>query len=556
MRAEIEGEWINLHFRYDPMMVAKVKAVADREWRPKQRHWRVPATAWHAQRLIEQFGLLMPAEIRVLAGKNGKPKEVPRVRDKRLRKYQKKAVTFAWGASGRVLIGDDCGLGKTPESLIYVKEDPDVEKVIIIAPANVVFKWQREVTTWLDLPSQVLESKRTPIDPDIDIQIASYEIARERVEELIAQGYDLMILDECHYIKSYKAQRTRAVKMIAADIPKVLLLSGTPFLSRPIEMFTSLHLIDPKGYPNWWKFGVRYGGGQYCQGFTGATNIEELRERLKSVMIRRLKSDPEIKAELPKLTRTKLPVTISNLKTYQAVRAGDPTTIRLFRMGRPSEGKDYFENGLEKLSMLREVVGQGKVDAAVDWADSFLGQTEANRKLVIYVHHETVVRELALRLRSYGAGAIIGGTSKRDRDTLARNFQSGPLPRVLLISSAGGIGIDLFGTGGNHCSDMLVVEREWTSAEEEQAESRLHRTGQHDPVNVWILVAQGTVDKDIDELIDTKRALMGSILGTNAFRTVTAEVLKRLEDDDGEETSHRHVVRGKGQRRKAHATHR
>lgn len=532
MRAVIAGPWINLYFRYDPVMVQRVRGIADREYMDSpSKHWRVPATSWHARRLVEEFGTLMTDEVRELAKAERIAKKVRAAgHDGRLRTYQKRAVDFAQLAGGRALIGDDCGLGKTPESLIYAKENPDIRRVLIVAPASVVYKWKREVTTWMGAEAQVLDKVKTVLDAAYDVQIVSYEIARERVEELAARGYDLLIVDECHYIKSYKAQRTRAVKQIAVQIPYVLALSGTPFLSRPIEMFTTLHLLKPEAFPNWFKFGQRYGGGEYVH-FAGATNIEELRTRLEDIMIRRLKSD--VKDELPKLTRSKMPVVLSNKQQYRDIKAAVPSAIKAMRKGRPTESKDYFENALEKLTLLREVVGLGKVDAAIEWATNFLEQTDPNRKLVIYAHHDSVVQALKVGLQGYTVGCIIGGTSKKDRDTVAGNFQAGLDPRVLIISSAGGVGIDLFGLYDNQCSDMLVVEREWTSAEEEQAESRLHRQGQHNAVNVWILVARGTIDEDIDELIDKKRELMGDVLRVNVFETVTAEVLKRMEEDSG-----------------------
>jgi SNF2 family DNA or RNA helicase len=295
-------------------------------------------------------------------------------------------------------------------------------------------------------------------------------------------------------------------------------------------MFTTLHLLQPRNFPNWFRFGVRYGGGMYCQGFVGATNVEELRGRLEGVMIRRLKS--EVKGELPSLTRAKMPVVPSNMKMYWAVKHEDPDAIKTMRAGRETASKDYFENGLEKLTLLREVVGQGKVDAAIDWADSFLGQTPAERKLVIYAHHDSVVQALKAGLTEWGVGCIIGGVSKKERDAIQRNFQTALMPRVLIISSAGGIGIDLFGIEEIQCSDLLVVEREWTSADEEQVESRLHRQGQHDAVNVWILVAKGTNDEDNDELIDARRALMDDVIRVNKFKSISAELIQRMEAED------------------------
>jgi SNF2 family DNA or RNA helicase len=174
--------------------------------------------------------------------------------------------------------------------------------------------------------------------------------------------------------------------------------------------------------------------------------------------------------------------------------------------------KGYFVNALDRLNLLRRVVGNGKARIAVGYCREFLANTD--RKLVIYAHHHAVVNYLKEELdREYGCSTITGKVSSKVRQQRIKHFQERPDLRVMLITSAGGQGIDLFGIGSNQISDILFVEREWSPSLEEQAEARLHRIGQAHAVEATYLVARSTVDTMVDRLIDTKRRVLNDIMG-------------------------------------------
>lgn len=531
LQATIEGDRILITFGYDPVLVGKVKTLPDRQFRvTPYKHWFVPASPWHAQAIMDTLGLSSP-ELEKLA-QTGKAlaKQSSKVRaggDKRLYPYQRAAVKFLHETRGRALIADDVGLGKTVEALIYAKE-ADVSALLVVCPANVLYKWQREIMTWAGKEAQIVETGKVPIDPVSPAWVMTYDIATIRSAELIDLSPELIVLDECHYIKNPKAQRTRAAKLYCRTAPMLMGLSGTPFLNRPIEMFNMLHLINPAAWNSWWDFGIRYCGGDQWgyKRFDWVSNVEELKARLKPYMIRRLKS--EVMTQLPPLTRTILPVVIPNKKQYNDVRKQVSSALKALH----PESKGYFVNALDRLTALREVVGIGKAQIALDWAKEFLDESEPTKKLVVYAHHKTVVETLKKGLHDYGIGCIIGDTTPRQRDIIAKNFQQAALPRVLIVSSAGGEGIDMFGMGVNDCSNMLIVEREWTSAKEEQAEGRLHRRGQILPVNIWYPVARGTVDEDINYLIEQKRETMKSALGVNEYTSIMQLIITRLREED------------------------
>jgi SNF2 family DNA or RNA helicase len=133
---------------------------------------------------------------------------------------------------------------------------------------------------------------------------------------------------------------------------------------------------------------------------------------------------------------------------------------------------------------------------------------EGDEKLVVYCHH----RDVVARIQGAVGGAVItGDTSQQGRADVIKAFQNECLPRIVTITSAGGQGIDLFGIGGIKSRVIMMVERAWTPSEEEQAEARLHRLGQANPVNAYYLLAEGTIDERMNRLIEKKRSVIGGI---------------------------------------------
>jgi SNF2 family DNA or RNA helicase len=226
---------------------------------------------------------------------------------------------------------------------------------------------------------------------------------------------------------------------------------------------------------------------------SGATNLDELTERMKTTMIRHTRR--EVLDQLPDLTRTYLPVDITNEKEYKQALSEIQKLIR----------NQQRAKALVRLSYLRQAVGRGKVKAAITWSRNFLKST--NEKLVLYAHHKDVVRRLCDALAEFGVQSITGDVGNKERQRRVDAFQNLPRPRVMVLSSAGGEGIDLF-----KASNILFVEREWTPAAEEQAEARLNRIGQKSAVTAWYLIARGTVDEYISRLIDDKRRLLHEVI--------------------------------------------
>lgn len=434
--------------------------------------------------------------------------------------FQRKGVDFLLARKGRALLADDPGLGKSPQALFYLAEAPVRGRVLIVSPASVIYKWAQEVEKWFPAWGvQVVPTGKTPL-PRTKITVMSYALAARRARELSEQNYRAVIWDECHALKNYRSQRYKAAAAISQSIPAVLGLSGTPFLNRPAELFNFLNMLDPFAWPDRYQYWARYCGlrekwiGRKVLDYTGSSNEDELSKRLRTYMLRREKVD--VLDQLPPITRTIIPIAISNRTEY---KKADMQLMALIRKNGHGAG---MSTALAHLNILRRVMGEGKVKAAVAFAEDFLdGSSE---KLVIYAHHRSVCAALRERLSKWGVAWIVGGVSLRERQQSITAFQTSATPRIMIISEAGGEGIDLY-----RASNILFVEREWTPAQEEQAESRLHRIGQQSGVVAWYLVAKDTLDLRIDRLIKRKRQVRSRLYKTTEPDvTIREDLLREL----------------------------
>jgi SWI/SNF-related matrix-associated actin-dependent regulator 1 of chromatin subfamily A len=511
---------LEVYFPYTAGMVSKIKAIPSARFDGEKKCWWLPRRVGYAKFLTSfgrQYKFAIDPDVFDLAHQ----KEIKLDLDRSLLyNYQWTAVDFIHTNEGTCLIADDFGIGKTIEALWYAKE-ADIKQVLVVTPASVVYKWQREVQTWTGWDAEVVSGYKSKI-LNARVLIMSYNVMTYRIKhdkDFQEKCFGLVIFDESHYLKNKDVDRTLAAHRIIAD--RRLFLSGTPILNRPIELFTTLNMINPSEWMNYWSFAAKYcnmqnkvvyrGGRQHTfKDVSGCSNIDDLRKRLEPIMLRRLKRD--VAKELPELIRVEVPVQMSNKAEYNKAKSAFLTWIA-------ENGKDITPNTLSKLNVLRQLIGYGKVDAAVELAQEAL-DSDPHRKVVVYAHHRDVVEKIRVALADYGCGTIVGDNSSSEREHTVSAFQNKQLPRVLVISSAGGEGIDLF------AADVIIfAEREWNGGKEEQGEGRLHRNGQKNQVAAYYLVAIGTMDEVMAHLIEEKREIFKTLIGS---ADITKEVLERM----------------------------
>jgi SWI/SNF-related matrix-associated actin-dependent regulator 1 of chromatin subfamily A len=333
----------------------------------------------------------------------------------------------------------------------------------------------------------------------------------------------VMIVDESHYIKSNKAQRTKAVKELSKVVQHKIFLSGTPITNRPSEFYTVLNMLDPRNFSSWMRYVKRYCGA-YHDGFgwnvSGATHTDELFEKINGkVMLRRKKAD--VLKDLPSKSRFVVPMDISNRKEYNKASNDLVGWIRTMK-GDARAMKAATAEALVRFGYLKQLSAEGKREYALQWIKDSL---DSNGKLILFAVHHVMIDFLADELRNYYPAIVDGRTSMENRQKAVDKFQNDPDCRIFIGNiKAAGVGLTLTAS-----SNVVFLEFPWTPGDLDQAEDRAHRIGQEEQVNIWYLVAANTIEEEIAELLDEKRKVLDAVLDgqETAEDSMISELLKR-----------------------------
>lgn len=424
--------------------------------------------------------------------------------------YQLEGVKKIENFAGRALIGDEPGLGKTRQAIWFLKRNESARPAIVVCPASVKYYWAQEAKKVAGFSSSILEGQTPLKKGDLKFHneplvIINYDILQYWVEWLKKFNFQTVIIDENQYIQSRKTARTKAVKKLTYGVPNVIALSGTPFQNRPIELFPTLNILDPKTFKQYWAFGQKFCGPKHTPWgikFDGASNTDELHQLLISTcMIRRKKTD--VLEDLPDKLRKVLPVDMTNPKEYDLANKHFLTWLR--RQDPAKVRKAVNAQALVKMGYLKRLAARLKFRAVVDWVNDFLAKTD--EKLIIFAVHQKMIRALNRRCKAKAAivdGSVIG----RNRQSAVEKFQNDPGTRLFLGNiRAAGTGLTL-----TAASTVLFAELDWTPGIHTQAEDRPHRIGQKDTVWIHYIVARGSIEVNLCALIQQKQQVVSSII--------------------------------------------
>jgi len=352
----------------------------------------------------------------------------------RLYEFQREAVQFGLWRGGRVLLGDDMGLGKTVQALALAACYKEDWPLLIVSPSSMKLVWEEAIRAWL--PSELQPAKesllvvkdgktavdkmqalcgdknntgagKSSISQSPRIVIVSYDMVKRLLSPLRTLCPHVIIADESHHLKSYKAQRTQSFETLAKESRRLILISGTPVLSRPFELYPQLSMLRPELFGTLHEFGMQYCDGKPALNFRfasssngydykGSSNESELRSRLeKDILIRREKSS--VLRELPAKIRKRIPIesapasrgVIDAVKKQLATLEGDVESGRL-----QPDAADFERKRL--VTEFFRVTGPAKVPEAVLHIQSIL---DAGQKVLIFAHHKEVLDALQRDLK-------------------------------------------------------------------------------------------------------------------------------------------------------------
>lgn len=446
--------------------------------------------------------------------------------------HQVEAVEYAL-ENRRVIIGDEMGVGKTPTAIAIVATEIRREKragwkvdpFLVVVPPSMRLQWEREFARFApDLRIKTLTG-RSPVDdrrrawdvPKADVLLIGDSSLSGYAKYLKGKIHGI-IVDECQRLKNRKAQRSlgavNVVSMLHRDAIRVV-MSGTPLINNPIELVPSLQVIDrledfrdgaQSGYES---FLNRYAPRIDRFGTRGTANLPELHRRLcDGFMLRRRRSEV---LELPAKGRITSEVTLTQRSIEQYQRAERD----LFAFIEDAKGKPQAERAMRaeaivRLNTLRSILGQGKIDAVVDYALNIIEQGE---QLFITCTHTLVLTQLVTRLNRHAKTVkVAGGMTDREKMNAVDAFQNGNARVLVGNVVASGVGLTL--TAGRH---HISAELPWTSADLLQCEDRLSRHGQKREVVSHILLAQHidgqpSLDWRMFALLDQKLGIVSQVM--------------------------------------------
>jgi SWI/SNF-related matrix-associated actin-dependent regulator 1 of chromatin subfamily A len=438
--------------------------------------------------------------------------------------HQKVAIEKLVG-SKRFILADDMGLGKTTTTIIAALET-DIKKILIICPASLKINWEREIRNYTDRTVYISEGKNFSTEHDFvivnyDILKNFYDLKDKENSPITKANFDLVIIDEAHYISNPQAARTKLINSFVKDTEYLWLLTGTPMTSRPINYYNLLNLIESPVAQNWMAYVIRY-----CQGYqfkagnrkvwnvNGASNLEELRDRTSRQVLRRLKTDV---LDLPEKIITPIYLRLKS-KKYEELMG---EYYEWFNKNR-NESQSLTVQ-FNKLMKVRQVIAEEKIDNTIEVVENIL---ELGKKVIIFTNFTDTLHKIHSH---FGKKAVYldGTCSKVHRQHAVDQFQENDKIKVFVGNlQAAGVGITL--TAGEA---VVFNDLSFVPAHHQQAEDRAYRYGQKNCVSVYYPLFENTIEGVIFDMLINKKNIIDTVMGDNLDKAEFIEqIMNRINN--------------------------
>ncbi len=405
-------------------------------------------------------------------GKNLKPGQLKWVQDV-IHALQYGAIIGLGSAKG-ALLAPEMGTGKTIVT-IAAANTLGFRRILVVCPAHVGETWINEITAWQTLGHLIFPIKATSqydatFLPSITSGwvIINYDILQRR-PEIKARSWDLLVCDESHLLKNFSARRTCEIfggkykheRIEAIPAKNAVLLSGTPFLNRPDELYTQIHYLDPTNWPSFKSFITEY----YDEGTRSddlrrvmgqPRNLDQLQQKLRStIMVRQLKEDvldlPPKHYEEIWVDATELPGALLSW-FWDARRLVGIVHSKLEKAKSRAERRELREHLNALLENMRYEVGVAKFNSVLEYLK------RCTRKTLVFAYHHELIEGLATALQRAGYNVVTFTGRTRDSTAVVQRFQQDPSCQFFIGNMrAAGIGITL--TAASH---VVFAELDWT----------------------------------------------------------------------------------------------
>ncbi|WP_083243940.1 DEAD/DEAH box helicase [Formosa sp. Hel1_33_131] len=508
--------------------LAQVKALSYRRWDPIKKVWIVPIN----KRIeVLQLAKMCRAEfIKIdtsIAEEVGEIAPLPELEIKlpitaTLRPYQENGIAQAMKLK-RCIIGDEQGLGKTLISLSTVI-GVDAFPCLVIAPSSTKVNWQREWEKFSNKKAMILDDKNKNSWHNYyqmgvaDVFITNYESLKKFfVDFMPPKGklrkstdikmndkinlFKSVIVDESHRCKDTSTQQSKLVLRICQGKEYVYLLTGTPVVNKPIDLFPQLAIMNQHA-----NFGGRKGFlSRYCEGGSGADNLKELNYKLnKYCFFRREKKD--VAKDLPEKQRQTILCDITTRKEYNKAFHEFESYLKSQGCSDKDIARKLRGEIMVKMGALKRISALGKLNEVNEFIHEV---TDSGEKLIVFCVLHSIVDELKKEFPN--AVTVTGRDNQDQKQASIDAFQNNPNTKLIICNiKAAGVGITLTAS-----SRVAFVEYPWTYADCVQCEDRAHRIGQTNNVMCTYFLGNRTIDEDLYKMIQNKRHTANTITGAS-----------------------------------------
>ncbi|XP_019897874.2 DNA annealing helicase and endonuclease ZRANB3 isoform X2 [Esox lucius] len=441
----------------------------------------------------------------------------------RLMPFQKEGVKFALSKNGRCMIADEMGLGKTIQAISVAYAYRQEWPLLVVVPSSLKYPWIEEMERWIpELNPGDINLVETKSDTlgigSCKVTVLGYGLlttdARGLVDALTRQKFDVVVVDESHYLKSRNAARSKILVPLIQRAKRAILLTGTPALGRPEELFMQIDALYPGMFGTWSDYAKQFCNAHYrffgnrrqwdCR---GASHLKELHQRLREIMIRRLKA--QVLPQLPPKIRQRIPFNLPKDAAKEASGSLEEWERLMKTVGSGVSATDNpFTEVMGLATRMYKQTAIAKAGAVKDYIKMLL-ETE-KLKFLVFAHHLTMLQACTEAVIEAKAGyiRIDGSVPSSERIQLVHRFQNDPETRVAILSiQAAGQGLTF--TAATH---VVFAELCWSPGHVKQAEDRAHRIGQTASIHVHYLIAKGTFDTVLWGMLNRKETITGSTL--------------------------------------------
>lgn len=478
---------------------------------------------------------------------------------RKLHSFQREGIRFVLEHGGRAMIADEMGLGKTVQAIMVAHNYREEWPVLVICPGSLCDNWAKEFSQWLTIPRSMItvvraastSKKNKPTPESIDLAkvvIVGYQNLKQ-LTQMFHQSFKVVIIDESHFIKTPDAIRTKDTQAICNTATRTVLLSGTPAMSRPFELYPQLKLIN-QHFMSQYQFSQRYCGGYTAEKYgainNGHCNTNELNMLLRHYLIRRCKAD--VLGDMPSKIRRCLYLSITDKEMkalsdsvtslrHQVNRGGSNAVfkkdvslelkVQTAKAKIPAI-KDYLKEVLDELADENYAIMKANEDSPV-------GEPKQKpRKIILFAHHLELlgacanVAEASLKKKNFEFIRISGETSMTDRDALCNRFREVPSCCVAVLS------MQAMGTGHNlTCANKVIfTELDWNPSTHLQCEDRVHRIGQEEECVIQYLLCDGTADEVVWPLLQEKLDVTLAVLANSGNDSIVLGGGGALQDKE------------------------